>query len=60
MRSWISYLIGAVIAVLIALLLAPYIPEPGGHIVAILAWIVAVVLIVLALVSLVRGPRTPL
>lgn len=57
MPAWISYLIGAVVAILIALLLAPLIPDPGGHIVAIIAWIVAVVLIILGLVYLVRGPR---
>jgi predicted ABC-type exoprotein transport system permease subunit len=55
--SWLSYVIGAVIAVLIALLLAPIIPEPGGQIIAILSWIVAAILAILALVSLLRGSR---
>jgi len=53
----LSYVLGSVIAVLIALLLAPLIPEPGGHIVSILAWVVAAVLVVLALVALLRGSR---
>lgn len=57
MPAWLSYVIGAVIAVLIALLLAPLIPEPGGQIVSILAWIVAAILIILALVALLRGSR---
>jgi len=55
--AWLSYVLGSVIAVLIALLLAPLIPEPGGHIVSILAWVVAAVLVVLALVALLRGSR---
>lgn len=55
MPGWLSYLLGAVVAVLIALLLAPIIPEPGGQLVAIIAWIVAAILAVLALVALVRG-----
>lgn len=57
MPAWLSYVLGSVIAVLIALLLAPLIPEPGGHIVSILAWVVAAVLVVLALVALLRGSR---
>lgn len=55
MPVWLSYFLGAVVAVLVALLLAPYIPDPGGHIVSVIAWIVAVVLVVLGLVALVRG-----
>jgi hypothetical protein len=46
-----------VIAVLIALLLAPIIPSPGDTVVSILAWIVAGLLAVLALVALLRGSR---
>jgi hypothetical protein len=41
-------------------LLAPLIPQPGGHIVSIIAWIVAIVLVILALVALLRGPRATL
>ena len=57
MPAWLSYCVGAVIAVLIALLLAPVIPEPGGHIIAVIAWVVAAILAVLALVALLRGSR---
>lgn len=57
MPTWLSYIIGAVIAALIALLLAPYIPQPGGHIVAIIGWVVCVILVVLGLISLIRAPR---
>jgi predicted ABC-type exoprotein transport system permease subunit len=57
MPAWLSYIVGAVVAVLIALLLAPIIPEPGGHIVAVIAWIVAAILAILALVALLRGSR---
>lgn len=57
MPQWATYLIGAVVAALVAILLAPLVPEPGGHIVAIVAWIVCVVLILLGLLALVRRPR---
>ena len=57
MPAWLSYCVGAVIAVLIALLLAPIIPSPGDTVVSILAWIVAGLLAVLALVALLRGSR---
>ena len=55
MPAWLSYVIGCVIAVLIALLLAPLIPHPGDTIVSILAWICAAILAILALVALFRG-----
>ena len=57
MPAWLSYIVGAVVAVLIALLLAPLIPEPGGQIVSVLAWICAAILAILALVALLRGSR---
>lgn len=57
-RSWIGCLIGAVICALIAMILAPYIPEPGGHIVGIIAWVAAVVLVLLAVYYLVTGRGT--
>jgi len=56
MPAWASYLLGALVAVLIAIFLAPIIPSPGDSIVAIIAWVVAAILAVLALVSLVRRP----
>lgn len=57
MPTWLAYFVGAVIAALIAILLAPYIPSPGDHIVAVIAWIVCVILTVLGLFWLVRRPR---
>ena len=57
MPAWLSYALGAVVALLIALLLAPIIPSPGDSIVAILGYIVAAILAVLALVALLRGSR---
>ena len=54
MPAWLSYVVGCVIAVLIALLLAPLIPSPGDQIVAVIAWIVAAILAILALVALLR------
>ena len=56
MPHWLGLILGAVVCVLIALLLAPYIPDPGGQIVEILAWIGAVVLAILAVIGLVRRP----
>lgn len=56
MPTWAAYLIGAVVAALIAILLAPIIPNPGDQIVAIIAWIVCVILAILALIALVRRP----
>lgn len=55
MPTWLSYALGAVVAILIAVLLAPEIPDPGGRIVAIISYIVAAILAVLALLALVRG-----
>jgi hypothetical protein len=56
MPTWAAYVIGAVIAALIAIFLAPVIPNPGDNVVAILAWIVCAICAILALVSLVRRP----
>ena len=55
MPRWLACFLGAIVCVLVALLLAPYIPDPGDAIVAICAWIAAAVLAVLGLVALVRG-----
>jgi hypothetical protein len=55
MPAWLAYLVAAVIAIVIALVLAPYIPSPGDAIVSIIGWIVAAVCAILALVSLLRG-----
>ena len=54
----LSYILGIVVCVLVAVWLAPLIPQPGGQIVSVLAWIVAVVLAVLLLVNLITGPLT--
>jgi hypothetical protein len=55
MPRWLACLIGAVVCVLIALILAPYIPDPGDQIVAIIAWVGAAVLAIIAVLQLVRG-----
>jgi len=55
MPAWVSYLLGALVAALIAIFLAPVIPSPGDQIVSIIAWVIAAILVVLALVALVRG-----
>lgn len=57
MPQWLAYFIGAVVAALIAIFLAPIIPSPGDQIVSIVAWLVCAILVVLGLVSLVRNPR---
>lgn len=58
MPAWLSYLIAAVVCVLIGALLAPYIPAPGSTIVAIVAYIAAAICAIYAVVALVRGgPR---
>lgn len=55
MPRWLSLLVAAVICIVIALVLAPYIPTPGDSLVSILAWIGAALCLVLAVVDLVRG-----
>ena len=55
MPAWLSYTLGCVIAILVALLLAPLIPSPGDQIVQVIAWCATVLLAILALVSLFRG-----
>lgn len=55
MPRWLSLLLGAVICVVVALVLAPYLPEPGASVVAVIAWIGAAVCAVLAVLHLVRG-----
>lgn len=56
---WAACLIGAVVCVLVALWLAPIIPDPAGEIVAIVAWIGAAVLAIVAVVVLITGGATP-
>ena len=55
MPRWLSMLLAAAVCVVVALVLAPYIPEPGGSVVAVIAWIGAALCAVLAVVQLVRG-----
>ena len=55
MPRWLSLLLAAVVCVVIALVLAPYIPEPGDDVVAIFAWFGAAICAVLAVIQLVRG-----
>lgn len=54
MPRWLALLLAAVVCVLVALVLAPYIPHPGDTIVAVFAWFGAVACAVLALVQLIR------
>ena len=53
--NWTGALIGAVVALLIAIFVPPYVPAPGGSIIQILGYIIAVVLFVVALLALLRG-----
>lgn len=53
--NWVGCLIGAVVCILIAVLLAPFIPYPGGTLIAIVAYIAAAILLILCVVDLVRG-----
>lgn len=52
---WIALLLGAVVCILVAILLAPYIPEPGALVVQLVSYIGAVVCVVLAVLHLTRG-----
>lgn len=51
----LGLLIGIVLCVLIAVWLAPMVPAPGGRILAVLAWIVAVVLAIYLIFGLLSG-----
>ena len=53
--NWVGCLIGAVVCLLIAIFVPPYIPEPGGKLIEIIGYIAAVVLFILAILGLVRG-----
>jgi membrane protein DedA with SNARE-associated domain len=53
--NWVGCLIGGVVCLLIAFLLAPLFPYPISSIVAIICWIAAAVLLILCVVHLVRG-----
>lgn len=58
MPAWLAYLLAAVIAVLLAVFLAPLIPAPGSTIVEIICYIAAAVAAIYAVVALIRGgPR---
>lgn len=54
-NNWLGCLIGAVVALLIAIFVPPYVPEPGGVLIQIIGYVVAVLLFVVALLALVRG-----
>ncbi len=58
MPRWLSLLIAAAVCIVIALVLAPYIPDPGDTLVAIIAWIGAAVCLIYSVVLLVRGGAT--
>lgn len=53
--NWLGCLIAGVICLVIAIVLPPYIPEPGGQLVQIFGYLAAVILIILAIAALVRG-----
>lgn len=53
--NWIGTLIAAVICLLIAIFVPPYVPEPGGVIIMIVGYIAAVILFILTILALVRG-----
>lgn len=53
--NWLGCLIAGVICLVIAIVLPPYIPEPGGQLVMIFGYLAAVILILLAILGLVRG-----
>lgn len=52
---WAACLVGAIVCVLIAWLLAPLMPAPAGGFVSVIAWIGAVILAILAVFYLVSG-----
>jgi hypothetical protein len=54
-NNWVGSLIAAVICLLIAIFVPPYIPAPGGSIIMVIAYIAAVALFIIAILALVRG-----
>ena len=56
MPLWARHVIGLIIALLVAFILAPVFPEPVSTIVYWLAIVAAVIELVLAAVALMRGP----
>ncbi len=55
MPLWVRYLIGVVLGVLLALVLAPYFPAPLDQLLYWVGWIVAAVCLVMAGLSFFRG-----
>lgn len=53
--NWLGCLLAAVLCLLIAIFVPPYIPHPGDAIIQILGYIAAVILFILAILGLVRG-----
>lgn len=53
--NWLGCLIAAVVCLLIAYFVPPYVPEPGGQLIQIIGFVAAVVLVIMAIIALVRG-----
>lgn len=58
--TWLAYLLGALVAVVLATVLAPVFPAPLSTLLFWGGWIAALVLTVLAVVALVRGSARPI
>ena len=54
--AWARYLLGALVAVLIALLVVPLIPAPGDTVVGLIAWVAAAACLVGAVLAALRNP----
>ena len=54
--AWARYLLGALVAVLIAVVLAPLIPHPGDTVVGLIAWLAAAACLVGAVLAALRNP----
>lgn len=57
--NWVGNLIGLVVAVLAALMLAPLFPHPADAVVSAVCWIAGVVFLILLLISLWRRFGAP-
>lgn len=57
MPAWLRYLLGAIVAALIAIFLSPVFPDPIDTIVYWLAWIAALILAVMAAYAAFAGGR---
>lgn len=58
MPTWLAYIVGAVLGVLVALVIAPLPPAPISTLLYWGGWIVFAVCVVMAILSFVRGRGT--